>query len=533
MEIQKERLSSIHNRLQTELPYYSHRVLKIPQVGGGGLKPLVFNYAQMYAHNMLEKQMEEKGLVRALILKARQMGFSTYVAARFYHKTTMQEGLKTFILSHQSKTTETLFAMPKRFYDNSPAPLRPELDRSNIYQMKFSGLDSEYGVGTAGSAEIGRGATLQLFHGSEVAFWENTDKLKAGLLQAVHYAPGTEMIFESTANGKGNWFHQMCMDAVRGEGDYILIFAPWFWHEEYARECPVDFKITKEEFEEKTKFNLTDNQIYWRRMKLFVFKNEADPIGKFRQEYPATVAEAFQRSTSAFILSSKVTMARKGKIEDPGAPIIMGVDPARTNDRIVFTYRQGRKFLKYEKVPHVDISTNPTNVLTAMVADRIHKMNVSKCFIDYGYGYGVVDNLMALGYNKIVAGVHFNEKPIRDDLYSNKRSEIYHNVRDWLHEGGVSIPDLEELEIDLLCVPDATEVRGLKQIRPKEEIKKVSGMSPDIFDAFALTFAYPVHREAVANAPRRIKIRGNNSGQGNSPLSIRRRITKGRSRYVN
>lgn len=527
-----------HQKLMTDFPFYAANVLKVSPAAGGIAVPFILNPAQRYLHAVLEKQKKEKGWVRAVILKARRLGFSTYIGGRYYHITSTMPGKKAFILTHHSKTTQTLFNMTKQFHKDAPGPVRPDLGISNVYQIIFDKLNSEYAVGTAGSAEIGRGLTIQLFHASEAAFWENTNKITAGVLQAIQILPGTELIFESTANGKGNMFHRMCMDALHSVGDFILIFAPWYWHPDYSRTVPDDFQLTKEELELKSmpimipsvtglpliQTNLTNEQIYWRRMKIIEFRNEADPIGKFKQEYPATVAEAFQKFGSTLITPAKVVIARKNNLEDPSAAMIMGCDLARKGTEIVFAYRKGRKFVDYEKIPPVSISDNPTNILTSIIAQRLERRGVDQCFIDYGHGHGVFDNLCSIGYTKIVKLVHFNEKPLYPDKYLNKRTEIYMLLRDWLHEGGVDIPDLEELEINLLSIPDyKVNARELQYLVSKESIEADIKIDLGISDAIALTFAYPVKRDlGELNKSRRVR----KSPQQTSNLKSRNRLQR-------
>jgi len=197
----------------------------------GAIEPLVFNRAQRYIHDQLEAQKARTGKVRALILKGRQQGCSTYVAARYYHRASRNRGLKVFILTHEEQATRNLFEIVERLHEHCPdAPSTSVANASEIY---FDKLDSGYRVGTAGTRGVGRSATLQLFHGSEVAFWPHAETHAAGVLQAVADEPGTEIILESTANGVGNLFHKMWRDAETGANDYIAIFVPWYWHEEY------------------------------------------------------------------------------------------------------------------------------------------------------------------------------------------------------------------------------------------------------------------------------------------------------------
>jgi hypothetical protein len=498
-----------HQYLMANFPYYSKNILKVAPAAGGAPVPFELNLTQRYIHARLEEQKKECGYVRAVILKARRHGASTVVGGRFYHRTSTNPGMRAFILSHHSRTTQVLFNMTKRFHKEAPLPIQPDISKANVYNLSFDTLGSEYSVGTAGSAEIGRGDSIQLFHGSEVAYWENTDRITAGVMQAIELLKGTEIILESTANGKGNKFYRMCMDAVNGIGDYILIFAPWYWHKAYSRPVPLNFTPTQEEIEllntpimipSETGLPLipskmTLEQIYWRRMKIVEFRNEANPLGKFKQEYPGTISEAFQSSGNSLIVPSKIVSARKANIQDPNAPLLMGCDLARSGTQIVFSYRRGREFVDYEKIPHVYISENPTNILTSIIAQRIETRNVDKCFIDYGHGHGVFDNLKSLGYAKNVVLVHFNESPLDKDLYLNKRSEMIILVQQWFHEGGVSVPDKEELEINLLSVPDyENNARGLKFIIAKKVIEQETGVDLGIFDSFALTFAYPVSR---------------------------------------
>src|SRR5438105_4678513 len=199
----------------------------------GGIALLTFNKAQRFVHERLEAQRAATGRVRALILKGRQQGCSTYVAARFYHRTVHARGLRTYILSHEEQATQNLFEMVERFHANLPAAMKPSTGAANAKELWFDALDSGYKVGTAGTKGVGRSSTVQLFHGSEVAFWPFAETHAAGVLQAVPDEPGTEVILESTANGIGNFFHRKWREAETGTSEYFAIFIPWFWPDEY------------------------------------------------------------------------------------------------------------------------------------------------------------------------------------------------------------------------------------------------------------------------------------------------------------
>src|SRR3954447_15053267 len=207
-------------RLRSDLPFYAEHCLEI-RTKSGAIEPFVFNRAQCHIHERLEEQKAGIGRVRALILKGRQQGCSTYVAGRFYQQTTMNKGLRTFILTHEDAATQNLFEMVARFHKHSPPYVRPSTSAENAKELFFDRLDSGYKVGTAGTKAVGRSSTLQRFHGSEVAFWPHAESHAAGILQALADAPGSECILESTANGVGNLFHQKWRDAERGISEFI------------------------------------------------------------------------------------------------------------------------------------------------------------------------------------------------------------------------------------------------------------------------------------------------------------------------
>jgi hypothetical protein len=268
----------------------------------GKLVPLTLNQAQRHIQAKCADQLARIGKVRKILLKGRQQGGSTFVAGRYYKKVTEKKGRTVFVLSHEAKTTSKLMAMVKRYHDNCPTSIKPKLGKDSAsLGIDFPKLDSSYELGTAGNAQTGRGHTIFYLHGSEVAFWPNGEEILSGVLQAVPDADETEVVLESTANGVGGVFYQYVQDALAGEGEYELIFVPWYWQDEYhTRHMPPDFKRTKEEIAiakmvskhpdgSEYSFTLTDAQLMWRRNKI----RELKSLDKFKQEYPFTIKEAF------------------------------------------------------------------------------------------------------------------------------------------------------------------------------------------------------------------------------------------------
>src|SRR5215813_8412268 len=209
-------------RLEGDFPRFAARHLLI-RSKSGAILPLAFNRAQQHIHARLEEQRERTGRVRALILKGRQQGCSTYVGARFFHRVMYGRGLRVFILTHEEAATQNLFEMVRRFQENCGEAVKNATKVANAHGLVFAERDSGYMLGTAGTKGVGRSSTIQLFHGSEVGFWPHADTHAAGVLQAVPDAEGSEVILESTANGPGNFFHRTWRDAESGANGYVPI----------------------------------------------------------------------------------------------------------------------------------------------------------------------------------------------------------------------------------------------------------------------------------------------------------------------
>src|SRR5262249_41911103 len=123
-------------RLRNDLEYFAETALKL-RPKAGPLEPFKFNAAQKKLHALLEEQKAKTGKVRAVILKARQLGISSYTAARFYHRTIHSPGLRTIILGHERRASSNLFQIVKRFHDNLGDELRPSVGTSNAEELIF------------------------------------------------------------------------------------------------------------------------------------------------------------------------------------------------------------------------------------------------------------------------------------------------------------------------------------------------------------------------------------------------------------
>ena len=270
-----------------------------------GFVPFQFNAAQKNITEQLNKQLAETGRVRAIILKARQQGISTYCAGRVFWKTYFNANTRSVVMAHDSATSDALFDMSKNIITHMEPQYAPTFKKSNAKEIQFEHNDAKYRLYTAGSPEAGRGTTPTIAHLSEVAFWQHDDKILAGLFQGISQAEGTEVILESTANGAAGEFYRLWQGAVAGENEYIPIFLPWYLTPEYYREAPHDFELTVDEEEYKKEYDLNDDQMYWRRLKI-----GEGGLRKFQQEYPATADEAFLVSGHNVFDQEKVALMK-------------------------------------------------------------------------------------------------------------------------------------------------------------------------------------------------------------------------------
>lgn len=473
-------------RLKEDFPHYAEKCLKV-LTKEGKVEPLRLNAAQLYVHQRIEEQLARTGKVRVIVLKGRQQGISTYVQARFIHRLSFRKGLSAFILTHLAEATDTLFNMTKRYHDYLPEFVQPRAGKSNDKELYFDRMECRYSVATAGSKQVGRGKALQLFHGSEVAFWPNPDTIWPGLGQAIADMDDTEIILESTANGVGGDFHTRWRMAERGESDYEAIFVPWFWQEEYAKEPPREFVRDDEEEQLHHLHGLNDAQLYFRRRKIADdFKGDKS---RFEQEYPNTAAEAFVNAKrDSLIPVPHIVAARKEKGIGPSAtvPLVIGCDPARYgDDRTAILWRRGRVVTRIRCLTKLN-TMQVAGILVKIIQDE----KPLKVFIDIiGLGVGVYDRLEELGYGAIVVPVQASERADEEDLYVNKRAEMWCRMRDWFAAKPARIPDSDEMQADIIEPGYTYDSRGRIRIESKEQIKKRGGLSPDIGDALSLTFA--------------------------------------------
>lgn len=493
-------LTETQRKLKYDFPFFAEKNLKIRNKSGA-LVPFKLNKAQLYLQSRVEDQLKRTGKIRLAILKGRQQGLSTYIGGFLYHRTIALKGLLTFIFAHDSDGSASLYKMVQTFYHESQyEDLKPALGSASVKEMSFPARDSGYKVGTAGTTGLGRSKTIQQLHWSEVAYSPNCEDHAKGIMQAVPDLPNTAIFLESTSNGQGDFFYRTCMQALSGEGDFELVFIPWYWQDEYKRQKPEDWTLTTDEAELLNAFKkdgLTEEHLVWRRHKIFTdFHGQ---VALFKREYPFTPQEAFEANDEeSFIKPATVRRARDADLIPTDAPLIFGVDPARLGgDRFRICHRKGRNITKLYSLPVSDLETS-----IGLLKQEINKYSPAIVNIDCGgLGVAVYDRLRADGYGHIVRKVDFGGSATNADRYRNKRAEMYAGARDWLLDEPCCIhldaKTGDQLQSELAIVKPRWINNSQLLMMPKEDIKKELGYSPDSADAFVLTFAQPIAKTAT------------------------------------
>ena len=296
---------------------YIEKYVKIRDKAGN-IIDFKLNDPQQRLYNIIKKLKEEHKPVRIVILKARQMGFSTLTESILFKETATKFNINTGIVAHKEDSTTNLFNMSKRIYDNLPMEMKPSKKASNAKELIFdnqegTGLKSKIKCMTAGAEGIGRSDTFNNLHISEYAFWPgNKKETLLGLMQSVPNLENTIVIIESTANGY-EYFKDIWDRAVRGESDFIPLFVGWNELKEYQMPY-TNFKLTDEEERLKDAYGLSLEQLTWRRW--CIANNCGGDPNLFKQEYPLTPEEAFLLSGNA-VFDKEAILARIQTIPKP------------------------------------------------------------------------------------------------------------------------------------------------------------------------------------------------------------------------
>jgi len=286
----------------------------------------VVNYAQLDFIGRCQRQLDTQGRIRICVLKARQLGISTIIEGIIFIFSMLQNDTNSLVISHEGKSAQGILKMTKRYWRTFIFKKFHDEEYAGRTQLSWADTRSNIEIATAKNVDAGRSSTIQCLHASEVGFWDDPETLMTGLRQAMPTFGTTALFLESTANGVGNWFHQVCTKARKGQSEFEFAFYPWHEHPEYTAAYlpPEDsgkyalVDLDKEEQTLRKRFNLDDGRLIWRR---YAIENLCQgDVSKFHQEYPSDPDEAFvSTGRNVFPLPSIVEHAhlehgRRGKL---------------------------------------------------------------------------------------------------------------------------------------------------------------------------------------------------------------------------
>ena len=428
--------------------WYIEHFLKIRNKSGK-IVQLQLKPAQNQLYEIIKKEHQSGKPIRIVILKARQLGFSTLIEALFFQDAAVRSNVRTMIVAHEVESSTNLFRMNKLFYDHLPDAVKPMRKASNAKEIIFEnptkdpaeksknpGLMSSIKCVPATGSSVGRSDTLTNVHASEVAFWDNMNETFVALLQAVPDELNTSVIIETTANGF-NEFKEFWDKSVRGETGFLPLFFPWYEDPKYRKPVPPGTEWTEEELKLKESYKLDDEQLSWRRW--CIATNLAGNSEMFKQEYPSCPEEAFLMSGNPYF-DNAIIINRLAMVEEPltvgryvyeesenGKPMSWKFVEDPKGDIKIF--KSADEFTPY--VAGGDTAGDGSDRFTACVLDNVTGDQVAEIMYSGGSELYYAQQLYCLGmdYSEALVGVEINFS-----TYPEKKLEEWQYPRLYIRE---------------------------------------------------------------------------------------------------
>lgn len=273
---------------------------------------LKFNDAQEKLFFEICKRLRDGKPAHFIILKARQLGFTTFISAFLFVFTFFLPNRVTYVIANTLQNAQPIFSKYDGYYKELNVALQPTLERRTQSSMKTKNGKSSLTVAVASDNAV-RGTTISGFHGSEVAFWENMQETLVAVRAAIPSIkdnPLTFFFLESTANGFNDFKDYWDVANEEGEASpYKPLFFPWFDNPEYQLDYD-GFTLTKFEKERMEEYHLTYNQIAYFRARYLEYKKD---LQFTLQEFPFCPSDAFV-STGFGVFNNSLIAKRKDEV---------------------------------------------------------------------------------------------------------------------------------------------------------------------------------------------------------------------------
>lgn len=439
-----------------DFAWYAPRALRIA-TKTSGLRPFSLrNYQAKYVQHILNDFAD--GIVRSVVLKPRQAGFSTLVAGINVHRMATEFYYRGIMLADKHGRTSEVHSIYSTFVNNIPEKLRPMIDKNNSEEIFFDnpsvservhrpGLGSGFKSETAKDPNAGRSGTRKWAHLTEHAFYQHAEEIDEGVQNSIPLAPGTFIVKESTAfgmSGTGEAFYNLWQAAERGDSIYKPYFVAWYEIPDYALSVPRGFILTKDEIDlVKRCPEITNENLVWRRLKLKEYSSGSEsiftPEERFRQDFPSYPEEAFLSTGRPVFDLELLKQEMKELRESPPTEI-----KVKLTKKYLSMYPQ---MLKVFKAPE----KGKKYVIGADVAEGVETGDFSNAFV------------LEVDTNRQVAVFHGH---IDADHFGNvlvDLAEIYHNalivpeINNMGHTTLQAIKDRDYLRVYMRAVYDQIE----------------------------------------------------------------------------
>jgi hypothetical protein len=428
--LSKTQLAAKRELYRRDYLSFAAEQLKIKSIRPGEMLPLLLNDGQKILHNKTEAQRKELGYVRAVLLKGRQLGGSTYGQSRLFTATVTTRNFNTLLIALDEASTSKIFDISRTFYDFMGDEFRPMLRMSNKRELVFEnpnkkerglnqGLKSRMDFQQASQVNAGTGTTRQGLHLSELAKWREEDIkiLMSSLMPTIHHVDDTFVIFESTAYVYGDHFREMCDRARGNKSEYIFCFVPWWLDAKNMIRLQPDEKISPDH-DEKFLIKLAGKgqpkddipphtmlpeQLKWRRAQMV-------ELGEmFDQEYPYDFESAWVSLDAAVFNRNIMYEMRQALMPPPEFAIIDPKGRLLTN-KVSGDVHSDEDYIAIwqQPIPGVqyDIGADPSNGIPG--ADwscaQVIRRDTHEQVAEYHKCIGAVD----LGTDLYWLGKHYN-----------------------------------------------------------------------------------------------------------------------------
>ena len=333
------------------------------------------------------------------ILKARQIGTTTALAAEFFRMALLRPGFRVLVVAQTKETAEEIFQIYTRFYDNLPRYLKFRVDRKSVREIRFY-HGGRIKVTTAGS-EAHRGTTWNAIHGTEISEWRDLQGTIAALLQTA--AEDAFVVLEGTAKGL-NAVYDLWQDQGNG---YHKLFFSWLDEPTYVRDTLPDVgpkHFTPEELEYIRAHRLPPERANWFAQTLRT--KCANAINTWNQEYPITPEVAFIVSGKRYFTRTYHHISKPGEL---GVEIFAPPEAYRVYLAGIDT-SSGEPGGAHHTVVIVDATDYPEKlsvVATAQLEGPIHEFKETAYDLTAKYGALAV---IEIQYNGLDTAQHFERK---------------------------------------------------------------------------------------------------------------------------